>query len=108
MPVLDIEASTGSRLYWKPVLEDWYLYQIERIRIEKNIDHPGYWSENVYLNRKSIRKFKNCDSNQNAQFITDFFVLITWVGPTKSSVFFIGDLSLVGESPSGVWNSACF
>ena len=48
------------------------------------------------------------NSNQNAQFITDFFVLITWVGPTTSSVFFIGDPSLVGETPSGVRNWAYF
>ena len=47
-------------------------------------------------------------SNQNAQFITDFFVLITWVGPTTSTVFFIGDPSLVGEPPSGVRNLVSF
>ena len=43
-------------------------------------------------------------SNQNAQFITSFSVLVTWAGPTMSSVFFIGDPSLVGEPRSGVRN----
>ena len=47
-------------------------------------------------------------SNQNIHFITDFFVLITWVAPTTSSVFFISDPSLVGEPPLGVQNSVNF
>ena len=47
-------------------------------------------------------------SNQNAQFITNFFVLITWIWPTTSLVFFIGNPSLVGEPPSGLRNSINF
>ena len=47
-------------------------------------------------------------SSQNAQFITNFFVLITCIGPTTTSVFFIGEPSLVGEPPSGVRNSVSF
>ena len=49
-------------LYRKLVLEDWYLYQIEHVHIEKNIDRCK-WSNIVYFNRKSTRKFRNCDNS---------------------------------------------
>ena len=107
--LLTVGASTGSRFISKNQYLRIDICIKSNVVVSKkvSIDHPCKWSKNVYFNRKSICKFKNCDSNRNAQFITDFFVLITWVGPTMSSVFFIGDLSLVGEPPSGVRNSGC-
>ena len=70
---------------------------------KKNIDHQCKWSNTVYFNRKSTRKFRNGDNSgliptKMHNSLPDFFVLITRV----VVIFFIGDPSLVGEPPSRV------
>ena len=85
------------------------MYRIERVLIKnKNTEYPCKWSKNVYLNRKSIRNFKNCDNSLLIPTKMCNFVLITSWSYYVICLFFIGHSSLVGEPPLAVRNLACF
>ena len=61
------------------------------------------FQQKIHSQVQKLRPFW-VNSKQNAQFINDFFVLITWA----VVVFFTGDPSLVGEPPSQVRHSVSF